>query len=134
MLILNPKQVVFAGLSLDPVKSLVIERRATRLIVEHADTGPHVAFVDCPEVRVTMRVTQDLIDPFEDSPKPGDTGTIAATISTSGSDAGRRSLSATGVVTQVSYEVSPRVGALRMLEFVLVSSIGAADPVTITPI
>jgi hypothetical protein len=136
MLILNPQHVVFGSVVLEKVSLVAVERVGARVIVEWGDGGPHVQFADVVEQRVNVRVVQE-VDVVVDAPRPGDLGTLSFVASMSGADAGRRRVSATAVVTGVGYEVGRGAGgamprAHRVLNFVLVSSNGAADPVVVT--
>jgi hypothetical protein len=130
MLILNPRQVMFAGSPWNDVTLIALDRTATRLIVEHTDHGPHPAFADAPEQRTTLRVVMDL--PGMDAPAPGDIGTLSFTTSPTASDASAQTMSATCVVTGVTHEIALKRPPTRTIELIALSPDGAADPITIT--
>lgn len=139
VLILNPQSVVFGSATLERVSFVVIERVGARVVVEWGDGGPQVVFADVPEQRVNAKVVQDMDVAAVDGPRPGNSGELTFVASMSGADGGTKTVSATAVVTGVQYEIGrstagtgvpPR--ATRTLNFVLVSSDGAADPVMVS--
>lgn len=134
MLILNPRSIVFGGTRFENVLLVAIDREAKRLALEWTDLGPHVAFADVPEQLVSVKVVQEVMDGAPDGPRPGESGTLSLVASGTGSDSGRLRLSATAVVKACTHEIvtSGRgLGARRTVEFVLVSSTGATDPISV---
>ncbi len=134
MLILHPREVSFLNTPWKNVTSVVVDRAATRIVTDVSDAGPHVLFADCPEQRVTIRVTMDIAEDSILAPALGVQGTLAFATAPTGVNASRSSVTATAVITAVSHEVSLRKGAVRTVEFVAVSADGAADPITITDV
>jgi hypothetical protein len=132
MLIVNPDVVWLGAAELRGVKSVAVERVGQRVALAWSDAGPHAAFADVPEQKVTMRVVQELPGAYENSPRPGDSVSVSVHVAPSGAEGQRRRLSATGVVTGVTYQVLQRGGSTRTIELVLVSSDGVADPITAT--
>ncbi len=131
MLILNPRNVRFGSLVLDDVRSVSIDRVATREIVEWSDFGPHAVFADAPERKVTIRLVRELTRDGLDAPLPGDSDTLSLRTSPNASDAGGTSVSASAVVTRVTHELLGQARALQKIEFVAISTSGDTDPVTI---
>ena len=132
MLVMNPRAVSLAGAVLDDVIAVMVDRVSERTIVEWADAGPHPVFADVPERRVVIRVTQQQSRGAIDGPAPGDEGSLVFHTSPTSGHAGRRCVSATVVITGVSYELSRKRGALRTIEGVAISADGASDPIEIT--
>ena len=129
MLILNPRQVTFAGSPWNDVTLIALDRTAARLVIDHSDHGPHPTLADAPQQRTTLRVVMDL--PGLDAPTPGDTGTLTFTTSPTASDASAQTLSATCVVTGVTHEIAFKRPPTRTIELIALSSDGAADPITL---
>lgn len=136
MLIVNPSSVVLGSEALDNVESVGVERHAEKLVVEWTDAGPHAAFADVPQQRVTARIVQALTGETLDGPRPGQALTLSLVTAAVGGEIGRRRLSASGVVTgcRVDAQRTARGGsAQRTIDLVLVSVDGATDPITIGP-
>lgn len=131
MLVLNPRQVTFAGERWEDVTAVAIDRDAAREVVEWGDLGPHVALADVPEQRITVKVTQQVSRDDIDSPRPGDAGELTFYLSPAGTDAGRRRVRANVVVLRCLHEIGQKAGAVRVVEMVAVSSDGAADPIVV---
>jgi len=131
MLSINPTRVKFGEREWGDVSLIAIDRSAVRLALEWSDLGPHAAFADCPEQRVDVKVVRAVNDADVDSPRPGESATVAFLASPRGTDAGRVRVSFTGVVVAVRHEVGAR-GATRTVQLVAVSVDGAADPITIS--
>lgn len=134
MLILHPREVSFLNVPWKNVTSIVVDRAATKVVADMGDGGPHVVLVDCPEQRVTIRVTMDIAEDTLVSPSLGVQGVLVFATAPTGVNASRFSVSATAVVTAVSHELSLRKGAVRTVELVAVSSNGTADPITIADV
>ena len=133
MLILMPTGVSFANVSWVNVRIVAVTRAAVRAVVEHADAGPHAAFVDVPAQRTRITVTSELGANDLAPPLLGTSGTLLVRLARAGADAGLRELRATAVVTAVSYRMNGNT-AERIVEFEAVSADGAADPLTLTPL
>ncbi len=131
MLILNPRDVRFGSVVLDDVRSVAIDRVASREIVEWSDLGPHAVFADAPERKVTIKLVRELTRDGLDVPMPGDSDTLSLRTSPNASDAGGISLSASAMVTRVTHDLLGRGGALQRIEFIAVSESGDVDPVSI---
>ncbi len=132
MLIVNPDVVRLGSAELRGVRSVAVERVGQRVALAWGDAGPHAMFADVPEQKVTMRVVQEILGAFESSPRPGESVGVTVSVSPDGAEGNRRRLSATGVVVGVTYQVLQRGSSTRTVELVLVSSDGAADPLTAT--
>jgi hypothetical protein len=132
MLILNPRQVTFASTTFTDVTSVAINRDTTRLALNHTDHGPHPTFADAPEQRTTIELTMDLPRGDLNAPTPGAQGTLTLTTSPTASDAQRRTLTATAVVTKVEHHVTLNRGATRTITLIALSPNGSTDPITIT--
>ncbi len=128
MLVLNPSLVVFGATRLEGVLALAVDREAERLVVEWGDAGPHAVFADVPEQRVTVRVEQRVDAPTAAAPTPGAMAALSWTAGGNASDASRTRSTAQAVATRVTHRIRPD-GAVRTIEFVLVSASGAADPI-----
>ncbi|MEK6701972.1 MAG: hypothetical protein AABZ53_06900 [Planctomycetota bacterium] len=139
MLILNPWLVKFGTVTLENVVAVTIDRSAEREVLEWGDEGPFATFADVPEQRVAAIVKQALTREETQSPRPGDTATLVIFTAPTAGDTGRQKLSAQGIVVAATIELrstasgaAPGMTAIRTLKFALVSSNGAADPVTVS--
>lgn len=137
MLMLNPAVVKFGSTVLDNVAAVTIDRVPAKDAVEWSDYGPYPVTADVPEQRVTATVRQRLTREDPNSPVPGQSGTLTVSVSLTGTDAARRKVTAVAVVLSCVHEVEGAWGkqqpaAARVIKFVLLSSDGAADPVTVT--
>ena len=131
MLILNPRQVTFAGTPWHDVTLIALDRQATRLVVEHSDLGPHPTFADAPQQRTTLKVVADLHTSLA-APSPGDMGLLTFTTSPTASDASAQTLSAACVVTSITHELNLKRPPTRTIELIAISEDGATNPITIT--
>lgn len=133
MLLLNPRQVSFAGTLWEDVAAVVIDRSAERTVLEWSDLGPHAVLADVPEQRVSLRVVQQVTRDDLAAPRPGDAGELAFCTAPAGADTPRRRLRAQCVILDVSHELSLKNGALRTIRLAAVSADGDADPITTEP-
>jgi len=129
--VLNPDRVTFDGQDWEGVSSVEVNRFGERVVVEHADAGPHAVFADVPEQKVTVRVVQDLGGDDLDGPVPGAMGELAFEVGANASGARRLGGAVTGVVTSVKYSVAARGAAQRTVWLTAVSSDGVSDPVDV---
>lgn len=129
MIWLNPRRVTFDGTELGHVRTVVLDRKAERVVVEWSDTGSHVAFADVPEQRVTIALTRTVVEEGAGEIRPGDAGMLSFRTSPSASDAQVREIEAGVVVTAVEHEVSAKTGAMQRISFIAVSEDGESDPV-----
>lgn len=138
MVILSPHSVTFAGLDLGPVDALVIDRAAARLAEEWSDLGPHRAFVDVPEQRVDLRLTQRLIAPaaLPELPPVGTRAALRFAIASPTGPRPGRAFTVQCVLTGARHDLpsgaQPAARASRTLTFAAVSD-GAADPIAPDP-
>lgn len=132
MLILNPREVTFGGATWPNVTHIAIDRSSTRLAIDWSDNGPHPTFADAPEHRVDIKIVMDIDQGDLNGPKPGDQAALTFITSPTTTDASRRRISSTAVVTAIEHEVSQKRGSIRTLTLVALSTDGAADPITIT--
>jgi hypothetical protein len=131
VLILNPREVTFSGAAWPNVTVVAIDRKATRLAVSWSDNGPHPTFADAPEQDATVRVVMDVEREDIDGPRPGERGTLGFVTSPTASDASRRRVAVTCVVTGVAHELSFERGSVRTVNLIALSTNGAADPISI---
>ncbi len=132
MIYLQPRRVTLAGQTLDHVSAVIIDRTADLLAVEHSDLGPHVAFVDVPQQRITVRIQRT---PVADEPStlaPGDSATLTLRTAPSPAAPDSRQLSATVVITGVEHDITARKGLIQTITAIAVSTTGAQDPITQT--
>ena len=132
MLILNPRQLTFANETWPNISLVTIDRKCARPAINWSDNGPHPTFVDAPEQQVEVQVVMEVEREDLDTPRPGDLGTLTFETSPTASDAARRRITMTAVITNVTHELSLRRGALRTIDLIAVSSDGATDPIAIT--
>lgn len=130
MLLMNPRLVRFGSATWENVVSVAVSRTAGRGVVEWGDAGPYPTFADVPEQQVTAVLRQLLQREDVSSPRPGDSGVLVVFTAAAGSDLGRKKMSATGVVTAVTYELEA-TKAVRTVTLTLVSADGASDPWTV---
>lgn len=134
MLIVDPREVVYGGVTWAGVTSVAVERKASRSFAEYGGSGPHAVLADVPEQRVEVTVVQELADDDMDAPVPGWEGELEFETASNASDAGRRRVSMRAVVLGVRYAVSRKSGSSRTVELLAVSADGVADPVTVEAI
>jgi hypothetical protein len=132
MLILNPRQATFGSVPWPNITLIAIDRRSTRLAIAWSDNGPHPTFADAPEQQTLVQVLMDVEREDIDAPRPGDQGELTFTASPTATDASRRRVSMTAVITNVTHELSLKRGSIRTVSLIAISTNGAADPITIT--
>jgi hypothetical protein len=132
MLILNPRQATFAGAPWPNTTLVAIDRRSTRLALAWSDNGPHPTFADAPEQQTLIQVVMDVEREDLDAPRPGDQGTLTFVTSPTASDASRRRLTTTAVITNVTHELSLKRGSIRTISLIALSPDGSDDPITIS--
>lgn len=130
MVILTPSSVTLNGVELRFVDSVLINRTADRLIVEHTDQGPHVGFVDVPERRATITIRRRVQEDEPTPAKPGDSTTLALVTAESPSAGRGRRVSANAVVTSVTHDTAGTRAAIQTIVLIAFSTDGIADPVT----
>ncbi len=131
MLILNPRELRFGLQRWKDARLIAIDRLAAREVVEWGDVGPHPTFADVPRSRIRVRVVLDAGPEMDEAPLPGEFSTLSFTVSTGG-ESNRRVVHIPVVVLAIAHEINTLKSATRTIEFVAVSSNGAADPITIT--
>ncbi|MBN4052713.1 hypothetical protein JYU07_00355 [Roseiflexus sp. AH-315-K22] len=135
MLLLNPRRVRFAGTLFEDVTAVIVDRQATREVVEWSDLGPHVVLADVAEQRVEIRVVQNVSGVRDgesiDAPSPGELGELVFHTSPTAGAGGRKRIAVQVVVLRVEHELSLRRGAVRTVRFVAVSSDGVVDPLAV---
>ncbi len=136
MYLLNPEAVVFDGVVLADVQTLVVDRTAKKSVIEWSDNGPYAAFADVPEQRVSVRIARRIADDQLTTLEPGDEGELRVTVSPSGarSDAGRHDIVMTCVVMSVTHELAGVKGGLQTIAMEAVSASGGSDPVSVEAI
>jgi len=132
MIYLQPRRVTFAGQTLSHVSAVVIDRTADLLAVEHSDLGPHVAFVDVPQQRITIRIQRTPVADEPSTIKPGDSAPLTLRTAPSPASPDSRQLNATVVITGVEHDITARKGLVQTITAIAVSTTGAQDPVTET--
>lgn len=140
MLIVHPEIVRLGALTIENVSSVIIERTATKLIVDWSDSGPHVVLADVPEQRVSVRIVHEPTlqeGTLSDGVRPGDLAQLSVIFATNSGHSLRRKLTAQAMVSDVKYQIQQRAGpgrdgTVRHLTCVLISPDGAVDPITIT--
>lgn len=132
MIWLNPRRVTIHGAELRYVSVVMVDRSGDRVVVEHSDEGPHAAFVDVPEQRVTIALTRTIVGEGAGSLRPGDSGVLTFRTAASASDAEVREVSATVVITSIEHKVDSKRGAQQTITCIAVSSDGVSDPVVET--
>lgn len=135
MLSLTPTSVSLLSHTLDQVDAVAIDRRSGPLAEERTDNGPHLVFADAPEQRVTVSITRTLTRDEPTLVRPGDMGELRLTTAPSASDAQRRTIAATVVVTSVEHDFVRRdqtTVARQRLALLALSPDGHTDPITET--
>ena len=133
MIWLDPTRVTFDGDALEGVRSICLDRRAERFVVEHSDTGPHAVFADAVERRVTVRMVRRVGDEGGGTMRPGDKGVLSFRVGPSASEAGAREVSMQVVIQSIVNRIDPKMGATQTIEGLAISSDGASDPVSDEP-
>jgi hypothetical protein len=120
------------ALELPAVTLVAVDRRATRVVVEHGPAGPHPAFVDAPEQRVDVRLVRRVQSGEAPAPalRPGALGTLEFRARAAAADVGGRSVTVGVVVVAVEHELDAKRGLEQTIQMIGVSPDGAADPVT----
>lgn len=130
MLVLRPELVELDGQAWPGVESIAVERSAAREVVEYGDEGPYAAFVDVPERKAVVRVTRGADEGLADDVALGEERSLVFVSAFGGTDRGRVRVTATGVVTRVTYE-SKASGVKQVVTLTGVSpNGGAGDPVS----
>jgi len=131
MLVLNPSHVRFKGEALEGVSAVSVDRVATREVVEWTELGPHVAFADVAEQRVTLSIVRDVAGEELSGLEPGEQGEVSFIVSRTAADGRRRRVSAEGVVTRIAHKVDVGKRATQTITLIAVSSDGQAEPVAV---
>jgi hypothetical protein len=136
MLMLVPRVVKFGAVAIERVVAVSVDRVAARSVVEWGDAGPHVVLADVPEQRVTVTVRQVLTREDLADLRPGASGQLVVFTGATAGESGRRKVSGSGVLLSAESEIRGGEGAAgasatRVLKFVMVSSDGTADPITV---
>ena len=129
MHVIDPDRVGFGEATFSGVKSVSIDRSATREVVAFGDGGPMAQFVDVVRQRVTVRMTREVAGDGVEDPRLGDAGELRFETSLGRTDGGRRQIRVNCVLVGAS-GTSDRSGTTRRLTFVGVSPDGREDPVT----
>lgn len=139
MIALHPSEVRISqagggsSAALEDVSAIAIDRVAERLALEWTDLGPHVAFVDAPEVRVSVRLWRSPREDEADAEallRPGSLLNVSFRAARGASDAGARRVFVSAVVTEARHEVGRR-GVTQRVTMVAISSAGTDDPVQV---
>jgi hypothetical protein len=133
MLILRPRVVSFGTALWEGVASVVVDREASRLVVEHDDAGPHALFADAPEQVTRVKLVQELGQEELGSPRPGQVETLAFSTAPGASDARCTRVVALCCVESVTHEVSIKRGTVRTITLIALSPDGVIDPITLEP-
>lgn len=134
MLVLNPESVMFDGVVWPRVVAVVVDRDAAAEgeVLEWGDAGPQVVFADVVKRRVDLTVRQELVggDGLVGGPPVGSLGVLMVTTAGGGSDAGKKTLTASAVVLSVTHELARgKSAAVRTVRLVAVSGDGVSEPV-----
>lgn len=133
MIWLNPQHVTLGGVQLDEVRHVAVEEKSDALLVEFNQAGPHAAFVDVPERRTIVKVRRRVLGNENLGLSVGSLMTLVMRTAPSGSDGSAGvELTASVVLTSVSYKVDRRDGAEQVIEGVAQSVDGATPPVSVT--
>jgi len=132
MVILSPPAVTLGTAELRSVESVLINRTPDRLVVEHTDLGPHAAFVDVPERRVTVTIRRRVQEDEPSPAKPGDSVALTLTTSESAAAGRARRISASAVVTHVTHDIGPSSAIIQTIVLIAFSTDGVPDPITET--
>ena len=130
MIYLSPRRVTLGATDLTHVSSVTVDRAASVLTVEHSDLGPHVAFVDVPEQRITIRVVRTLVADEPGVIKPGQSLALSLRTAPSPAAPEARQIEAEVVVTGVEHDVTIKHGVRQTITCIAVSSDGSSDPIT----
>lgn len=130
MVILSPPAVVIGTAELRSVESVLINRTPDRLVVEHTDLGPHAAFVDVPERRVTVTIRRRVREDEPSPAKPGDSVALSLTTSESAASGRARRITANAVVTHVTHDIGPNSAVVQTIVLIAFGTDGANDPIT----
>jgi len=130
MLLLTPT-ATFGSIILADLTAATISRTPKRIIADHSDTGPHVAFADVPEFQTLIRLVGRVLKDDVNLLAPGQAATLEITTAATGSDRPRRRLAAASTLVDVKYDFTDAKGCTRTLEF-LATSDGNSDPISIT--
>jgi hypothetical protein len=131
VIVLNPRLVEIGGVSYDGVRSVSIDRRARRTVLEWSDNGPQAVMGDAPERVVEIRVSREVTRDDALSLEPGTEVEVVLHASVTSSQSGlRRVRVERAMVEGVRYQVGGR-GATQTIELVALSSDGSEDPVEV---
>ncbi|MBC7835092.1 MAG: hypothetical protein H7Y88_08315 [Phycisphaerales bacterium] len=131
MLLLNPSSATFGSTTLADVIAVAIDHQPAREVIDFSDLGHHPAFADVPEQIIRIRLVRSLVRDDLSTPRPAQQATLAFHTSPTRSDASRKRLSATCVVSSVSHELGHNA-ARQTITFIAISPDGESDPITIS--
>jgi len=112
------------------VTRVSIDRLAVQTVDEWDDLGSNLVFVDVVRHRALIRVSQEIEGDDFDGPIPGDMD-VFSFVSSAGSDAGLKTVSASAVVESVLNKISD-FGSTRVITLIAVSSDGSVDPISVS--
>jgi hypothetical protein len=131
---IDPTNVTLGATPLPGVSAITVDRRAERTTIEWSDMGPHAVFADIPEQRTTIRIARAAGPADPPAPKPGDTATLTFRTGPSRASSGAVAVSATVVILAIAHTTDHTRGTTQTIECLALSTTGAADPITETPI
>lgn len=130
MIYLTPKRVTLGAVELTHVASITLDRTPDLVNVEHSDLGPHVAFVDVPQQRVTITIVRTPVADEAGTIKPGHSATLTFKSAPSPASPTARQVSAGVVVTSIEHDYITKGGLRQTISCIGVSTDSIADPVT----
>ncbi len=130
MVVLRPDEVRFGGEVWGKVARVTVDRLSVQTVDEWDELGAHLVFVDVAKQRAVIRVSQEIEGDDFGGPIPGEKS-LFSFYGSSGSDAGRRRVSCDAMVESVLNKVSD-YGSSRVITLIAMSSVGSADPITMS--
>jgi hypothetical protein len=132
MIWLNPKDVLLGSVGLSDVRSVTVDERAEKLLVEFSDAGPHANFVDVPERRFVIKVRRRVLGNENLGLAIGEESSFVMRTAPTGSDGPGVTVTATVVLTSLTHKVDRHDGAEQVIEAVALSADGSTPPVTVS--
>lgn len=138
MVVLDPERVELAGAPLGGVRTITLDRVASRLVEGWSDGGPFCVFVDAPEVRVTVKVVRVVSAGEVGAPiTPGELEVLSFVTAPNASGARGQKATLTVCCASVTHEApsgeaarGAAPGVMQTITLRAVASGAGTDPVT----
>lgn len=129
---LNPQRVTFAGLVLEGVVRVRLEREPETMLVEVAGGGPGWVREETGNVVVEAVVEREMVEGVSFDPAPGTEGVLRFETATGRSDGKRRAVTLTGRAGRQRLRLERDGRSVWEQRFRAVWESGGADPLSVS--